>query len=84
MRSQNTHSDGVWAPGTLINLNKMLPWAGKTKIRVSVYLTTRITCGSSIPRGDRARSDQKVHADLIEWTTAQIRRMILDGKYITT
>ena len=65
-------------------INKLLPSTVNTKIRVPVKLITRITCGSSISRGDSARSDRKVHADLTEWTTARIRRVILDGKYITT
>ena len=65
-------------------INKMLPSAVDTKIRVPVELIPWITCSSSIPRGDSARSDRKVHADLTEWTTARIRRMILDWKYIAT
>ena len=41
-------------------------------------------CGASIPRGDSTRSDRKVHADLTEWTTARIRRMILDAQGFVT
>ena len=74
VRSQDAHPDGVWAPGTLINVT----------IGSSCLAHYADKCCSSIPRGDSARSDRKVHADLTEWTTAWIRRIILDGKYITT
>ena len=72
-------------------MNKMLPSAVNTKIRIPVELITRITCGFLILRADSAGSDRKVHADPTEWTTARIhadptewttariRRMIFDG-----
>ena len=65
-------------------INKMLPLAVNTKIRGSCLAHHADNVWLFDTTRDSARSDRKVHVDPTKWTTARIRRMILDGKYITT